>query len=68
MPLAGLGLRAEFPNQPNWDSSGKSWRSVWECQAKQANSLSKQAFLNLSQEAEQAHGQHHLHEKQDPSP
>lgn len=63
MPLAGLVLRAEFPSWPHWDSSVESWHSVWECQAKQANSLSKQAFVNLSHEAEQAHGQHHLYEK-----
>lgn len=63
MPLAGLVLRAEFPNQPNQDSSVESWHSVWESQAKQANCLSKQGFLNLSHEAEQAHKQLHLYEK-----
>lgn len=63
MPLAGLALRAELPNWSHQNSSVEIWHSVWECQAKQAHSLSKQAFLNLSHEAKQAHGQHLLYEK-----
>lgn len=63
MLLAGLMQWAEFPNQPNQDISVESWQSVWESQAKQANCLSKQAFLNLSHEAEQEHEQLHLYEK-----
>ena len=61
--LSAAKQQAEFPDWPKWDCSVESWHGVWECQAKQANSLSKQAFLNLSHEAEQTCGQRHSYER-----